>query len=93
MTYTDNSESHHVQSLMTPPGPPEPVHFRGASVPALMPNYSPPTAASFGSGVGRVNPSNTHLLDPLVDFTQEELHTHPARLVGPVENYRVSMQM
>ena len=42
--------------------------------------------------MGRVNPSNFHLLDPLVDFTEEELESHPARLVAPVENYRVSMQ-
>ena len=87
-----NSESS-TESLLTPPGSIlDPVHFRGESVPSLMPGYSPPTAAKFGSSVGRVNPSNTHLLDPLVDFSEEELETHPARLVRPVDNFRVSMQ-
>jgi hypothetical protein len=75
-----------------------PVHFRGESVPSHLPTaaaYSLHEAAAAKSGsLGRVNPSNSHLLDPLVDFTDEELATesHPARLVGPLDNYRVSMQ-
>ena len=76
-----------------------PLHFRGESVPSHLPGptatYSLHGAAAGKSGsLGRVNPSNSHLLDPLVDFTDEELSTesHPARLVGPLDNYRVSMQ-
>ena len=71
-----------------------PVHFRGESVPSHLPAaYSLHTAAAKSGSLGRVNPSNSHLLDPLVDFTDEELaESHPARLVGPVDNYRVSMQ-
>ena len=74
-----------------------PLHFRGESVPSHLPAaaYSLHGAAAGKSGsLGRVNPSNSHLLDPLVDFTDEELSTesHPARLVGPLDNHRVSMQ-
>ena len=74
-----------------------PVHYRGESVPSHLPAaYSLHEAAGKSGSLGRVNPSNSHLLDPLVDFTDEELATeshHAARLVGPpVENYRVSMQ-
>ena len=74
-----------------------PLHFRGESVPSHLPAaaYSLHGAAAGKSGsLGRVNPSNSHLLDPLVDFTDEELATesHPARMVGSLDNYRVSMQ-
>ena len=77
---------------MTPPGTLDPVHFRGESVPALVSGYSPPEDALKCGSMGRVNPSNSHLLDPLVDFAEEEIDTHPARLVAPVDNFRVSMQ-
>ena len=69
-----------------------PIHFRGESVPAHLPAYAHHEAVSKTGSLGRVNPSNSHLLDPLVDFTDEELESHPVRLVGPLENYRVSMQ-
>ena len=97
-----NSESSMDSDLLTPPatagGPAgrqqlllHPLHFRGESVPSHLPG---PAAAGKSGSLGRVNPSNSHLLDPLVDFTDEELSTesHPARLVGPLDNYRVSMQ-
>ena len=100
-----NSESSVDSDLLTPPatvGCPaagqqllHPVHFRGESVPSHLPAaYSLREAAAKSGSLGRVNPSNSHLLDPLVDFTDEELATesHPARLVGPLDNYRLSMQ-
>ena len=82
--------------LLTPPAAgTHPVHFRGESVPSHVPAaYSLHEAVAKSNSLGRVNPSNSHLLDPLVDFTDEELTTesHPTQLVGPVDNYRVSMQ-
>ena len=78
-----------MESLLSPPGSLGAVHFRGESVPSMMPG----SAAMKSNSLGRVNPSNSHILDPLVNFTEEELESHPNNgLVGPVENYRVSMQ-